>query len=152
VLLVAAAAPAATLHARAVDADAHLSVAEARAQAQAVVGAVNEARRAYGLHPLRRARRLCGSARAYALRMLRADFFGHQARLPIACRCRTRGEVLAWHSGLRPRARLVVRMWLASPPHRRLLLSPAFSSLGAGLARGGFIGRQATVWVGHPAG
>lgn len=131
---------------------ADLGRAEARAQAASVLHAVNAARRAHGLAPLRRGRRLGGSARAYALHMLRTGYFGHRARLRVACRCRFMGEVLAWHTGRRPRPRLVVRLWLASPPHRRLLLSSRFSSLGTGLARGRFLGRQATVWVGHLAG
>jgi uncharacterized protein YkwD len=150
-LFLVAALPAA-LQARAGDAEARLSAAAARMNARTVVQAVNEARRAHGLRPLRRAGRIGGSARGYALRMLRADFFGHLSPLRIACRCRVVGEVLAWHSGRRPRPRLAVRMWLASPGHRRLLLGPWFSRLGSGLARGEFMGRQATVWVGRLGG
>ena len=61
---------------------------------------------------------------------------------------RARGEALAMHRGWRPRARRTVRAWMQSPAHRAVLLG-GFRHAGAGLKRGRFRGRLATVWVLH---
>jgi uncharacterized protein YkwD len=53
------------------------------------------------------------------------------------------------HSGTRPRYTATVRAWLASPPHRAVVLSGAFTHAGAGIARGVFNGRNSTIWVLH---
>jgi uncharacterized protein YkwD len=44
------------------------------------------------------------------------------------------GENLAWRTG-RPSPRAVVSAWLASGPHRRILLQPAYRAIGIGIAR-----------------
>ena len=96
-----------------------------RAQSE-MVGAVNGARAAHGLRPLRPAKRLQRSARAYARWMLRANYFGHVDRIRTRARFNRLGETLAWHSDRRPRVRRTVRSWLRSPPHRALILSGGF--------------------------
>jgi hypothetical protein len=45
-----------------------------------------------------------------------------------------------------------VRSWMASPPHRALILHPGFRWLGAGPARGTLAGRRVTTWVLHLGG
>jgi uncharacterized protein YkwD len=58
------------------------------------------------------------------------------------------GELLAWGTGTQGGAQSTVRSWLASPPHRALLLPPAFTLLGVGVESGRFQGhRGATVWT-----
>jgi uncharacterized protein YkwD len=47
------------------------------------------------------------------------------------------GECLAWGSGTRRTPEGIVRMWMASPPHRRLVLSRRAREAGFGLADGG---------------
>jgi uncharacterized protein YkwD len=118
--------------------------AEARA-----IDSLNQIRTARGLRPLRPSRSLMRSANAYARYMLVHDFFGHQARIPVSSRFRTAGETIAWHSGWHPGPRRTLRQWMASPPHRAVLLSTAFSQVGMGMERGRLGGRPTTMWVAH---
>jgi uncharacterized protein YkwD len=46
------------------------------------------------------------------------------------------GEVLAWCSAECATPRGIVSAWLASPPHRRVLLDPRFAEVGVGVAPG----------------
>jgi uncharacterized protein YkwD len=110
---------------------------------------INQIRRAHGLPKLRPSLRLFYSSHRYARRMIRRDFFGHQARIPVARRFRPAGETLAWHSGWRLRPRGTVGRWMSSPPHRAVLLSSRFTRLGVGRARGRYGRRIATMWVAH---
>jgi uncharacterized protein YkwD len=110
---------------------------------------INSIRRAHGLNRLHPSLRLFYSARRYARRMIRSDYFGHQARIPVSRRFRLAGETLAWHSGWRLSPRSTVRQWMGSPPHRAVLLSSSFTRLGVGRARGYYAGTRATMWVAH---
>ena len=118
------------------------------AEGRAIEG-LNEVRTAQGLAPLRASKALTQSANAYSRRMLVGEFFGHQARIPVASRFRTAGETLAWHTGWQPGAYRTLRQWMNSPPHRAVLLSPAFRLVGMGMERGRLGGRAATIWVAH---
>jgi uncharacterized protein YkwD len=110
---------------------------------------INQIRHAHGLARLRPSFALFYSARRYARRMIRSDYFGHQARIPVAGHFRTAGETLAWHSGWRLSPRGTVRQWMASPPHRAVLLSSSFTRIGVGRARGYYGSMRATMWVAH---
>jgi uncharacterized protein YkwD len=58
------------------------------------------------------------------------------------------GENLAWGRGGRGSARMILKAWLASPPHRSTMLANSFEDLGIGLYRGSFNGgSNAGVWV-----
>ena len=59
------------------------------------------------------------------------------------------GETLAWTSGSGMSAGTAVARWLASPPHRRILLSRTWREIGAtAIAASGLFGHPAaTVWV-----
>jgi uncharacterized protein YkwD len=118
------------------------------AEAKAI-GALNEIRAANGLAPLRTSRSLARSANAYSRHMLDNDFFGHQARIPVAAGFRTAGETLAWHSGHSAGAKRTVRAWMASPPHRSVLMSSAYSMVGMGMEMGHLGSRATTMWVAH---
>ena len=126
-------------------ADAGVSV-----EAQAIES-LNQIRASNGLAPLRTSNSLSQSADAYSRHMLVHDFFGHQARIRVASGFHTVGETLAWHSGFQPGARRTVRQWMASPPHRAVLLSSAFRLVGMGMERGRLDGRATTIWVAHVA-
>ena len=110
---------------------------------------INEIRRAHGLAKLRPSFSLFVSSKLYARRMMRSDYFGHQARIPVASRFRAAGETLAWHRGWRLSPRRTVRRWMASPPHRAVLLSSRYTRVGVGRARGRFGSARATMWVAH---
>jgi uncharacterized protein YkwD len=112
---------------------------------------LNKIRRANGVQRLRPSFSLFVSAKLYARRMMRSDYFGHQGRIPVAARFRSAGETLSWHSSWRLRPRRTVRRWMRSPGHRAVLLSSRFTRLGVGRARGNYGRSRATMWVAHVA-
>jgi uncharacterized protein YkwD len=129
-----------------------LPVAPAAASPSAevvMIKTINQIRHAHGLTRMHPSHSLSISAAQYARRMIRSDYFGHQARIPVAGRFRLAGEVLAWHSGWRLSPRSTVWQWMGSPSHRAILLSSRFTRLGVGRARGDFAGGRATMWVAH---
>jgi uncharacterized protein YkwD len=114
-----------------------------------MVSAINHIRHANGLSRLKPAYSLFVSAKLYSHRMMRSDYFGHLSRIPVASRWRTAGETLAWHSGWRLQPRGTVGQWMASAPHRALLLSSRFTRIGVGRTRGRYGRMRATMWVAH---
>jgi uncharacterized protein YkwD len=112
-----------------------------------MVAAVNAARARHGLRPYLASASLRRSATAQSLWMLRADRFSHRPRIHASRRYDSLGEAIAWHTGRSPRVAATVRAWLASPGHRRLVLSRHFRYLGAGMARGRFGRHRATTWT-----
>jgi uncharacterized protein YkwD len=46
------------------------------------------------------------------------------------------GENLAWGTRAKGTARQILRMWMASPSHRRVLLMPSFRDVGLGVEWG----------------
>jgi uncharacterized protein YkwD len=123
--------------------------AAAKSPGKKVASYVNKFRKAHGKRPLRRSGSLWRSSGRYARWMMRRNVFGHRASLAVSRRFRRRGETLALHSGWRVRWRKVVRQWMRSPAHRRLLLSSRFTWIGVGRARGRMGRRAATTWVAH---
>ncbi len=122
------------------------------AQAQAsptqdIVNRINAKRAAHGLAPLRISSSLSRSSKAYSSRMMRTGYFGHQARIQASRRFRRLGEVLEYRRGYRAAVRATLRDWLNSPQHRGVIMSASFKYIGAGLTRGHFHGRRATIWV-----
>ena len=121
---------------------------EARSPSNALIHKINVFRIAHHLRPLTGSGSLHRTASSYAHRMMRRDYFAHARRITASRRLfRTVGEALEMHGGGRVRASLAVANWKRSPPHRRLLLSPAFRWIGAGFASGTFRGHRATIWV-----
>jgi len=114
-----------------------------------MVHKINHIRHAYGLARLRPSFSLFVSAKLYSHRMMLSDYFGHLSRIPVASRWRTAGETLEWHSGWRLSPRRAVGRWMASAPHRAVLLSSRFARIGVGRTRGLYGGRRATMWVAH---
>ena len=116
---------------------------------------VNRERRAAGLAPLRRNRRIARAAGRHARDMVRRGYFAHQrgggpdlgARLSRAgWRGTAWGEAIAYGCGERGSPRATVRGWLASPSHRAILLGAGYRRAGVGLARSAPCGSGAT-WV-----
>jgi uncharacterized protein YkwD len=120
----------------------------APAAERTLVNAINEVRHRHGLHPLRVSGPLAHSAGRLAAALMDKDLLAHVGGVDLPGRFRARGEALAMHRGWRPRARRTVRAWMQSPAHRAVLLG-GFRHAGAGLKRGRFRGRLATVWVLH---
>jgi uncharacterized protein YkwD len=116
----------------------------------ALLRAINAARRAYGLAPLRIDRMLTDAARSHTLDMIRRDYFAHgdfaQRLTRFGAVGPTIGENLAWDAGPATPG-FLVDAWLASPDHRANLLRPGFRRIGIGLARASFLGHAATTVV-----
>ena len=66
------------------------------------------------------------------------DWYGRLRRHGV--RGGTLGENIAWGVGTDGTAAAIVRMWLASPPHRATLLHRGFRYVGVGVATGSFSG------------
>ena len=114
---------------------------------RSLVNAINFVRVTNGVKPLRVNRSLSRSSKRYSNRMMRTGYFGHASRIQASRRFRRLGEVLEWRRGHKPGVRATVRDWMRSPGHRAVILSPSFRYIGAGLSRGKFRGRRASIWV-----
>jgi uncharacterized protein YkwD len=116
----------------------------ARSSEAGVLAAVNAARAAHGLRPLRLDPTLRSAARSHSTDMLRRNYFAHGAfaarMAAFRVQGRQAGENLVWGAGPYGRAGAMISEWLASPEHRANLLSPVYSRIGIGLVRGTFQG------------
>jgi uncharacterized protein YkwD len=119
------------------------------APAGVAIAQLNEVRQANGLAPLRQSPALARSSTRYARQMVRADFFGHSARIAVSSEFGRAGETLALHNGWTPQAGRTIVSWMNSPGHRSVLLSSNYRWVGMGLARGRIGSRLVTVWVAH---
>jgi uncharacterized protein YkwD len=110
----------------------------------ALVRTINTERARRGLRILRPSRRLSRAADRHTADMLRRGRLDHASAngAPFAARLRavtswTRlGEVLAWTPHQASSARMVVRLWLNSAPHRDQILGRSYRRIGVGRRRG----------------
>lgn len=113
-------------------------------QEQSLLRAINRARARHGARPLRIGPALQRAAESHSQAMLRTGNFTHgnwyQRLRRHGARGRTLGETIAWGVGSDGTADAIVRMWLASPPHRATLLRRGFRYVGVGVATGTFGG------------
>src|SRR3954465_4692479 len=128
----------------------------------AVVVRVNALRRSHGLVPLRLSAALAAAADAHSREQAAGGYFAHASTdgSPFWRRIErfypakpfaywSTGENLLWSSRTLDAA-AAVRLWLASPEHRRNLLAPRWRELGlsaleAGAAPGAFGGRDVVI-------
>lgn len=129
---------------------------------RAVLAEVNALRRSHGLAPLRLSRQLSAAAQAHSTTMARRGFFRHESPDGSSFWKRVRryygasgygywsvGENLLWSSPNVDAGR-ALRMWLNSPPHRKVLLTAEWREIGLGAvhvgsAPGAFGGREVTI-------
>jgi uncharacterized protein YkwD len=123
--------------------------ARAADPAREAIDQLNQIRHARGLAALHRSGSLTHSAKRYATRMLRRHYFGHLAHIQVANGFTHAAETIAMHAGWSAAPLGTVRQWMASPPHRALLLSSRFHWVGMGLARGRMGSSAVTTWVAH---
>jgi uncharacterized protein YkwD len=110
---------------------------------------VNGQRVANGVRPVRLDGRLSAAARAHSADMVAHRYFGHSSRSGASFAARIAasgwmrhrrgwavGEDLAWGTGERATPAGLVAAWMASPPHRTVLLDPRFRAIGIGIAAG----------------
>ncbi len=107
-----------------------------------VVAGINDLRRRHGLAPLRMSRSLTQAADGHSHAMLARGFFEHESADGSAFWRRIQrhytsrgfrywavGENLAWQSpDMEPGE--AVKLWLNSPPHRRVLLTAKWREVG----------------------
>jgi uncharacterized protein YkwD len=113
----------------------------------AMVAKVNQVRKRHGLPPLRASRSLMRSSGRFSRHLMRVDVFGHRSRVSASGGFRRLGECLAIHGGRSAGVSFTVRAWLRSPGHRREVLNPHMSQVGAGMTRGRFHRHRAVIWV-----
>jgi uncharacterized protein YkwD len=141
------------------------AAASLRAAETAVVGRINRVRTEYGLQPLRVAIPLTRSARKHSLDMGLRDYLSHTTRGAGTsflrriqreegrARSSYYGETIGYLTTQADVADGIVRAWLASPPHRKILLDERFRRIGVGAWRGTFSGQPgATVFTANVAG
>jgi len=96
--------------------------------------AMNKVREKHDLKPVRMTGCLNKVAKKWARHLAKTGKFEHQDLYPILERCDLRrvGEILAKGS-VTPKQ--MIRMWLDSPGHRKLLLDPGFRKAGVAAKR-----------------
>jgi uncharacterized protein YkwD len=117
----------------------------------AIVREINRVRRAHGLHTVRVATGLTLVARHHSRVMLAHDTLSHSsfngssfmARLRVAGRHRRYGETLAWApDGSHVTARVLLRLWMHSAPHRAVLMDGTLRHVGVARVRGAMGAQQ----------
>lgn len=118
---------------------------QALASPSPMVDKVNAVRHAHGLPALRYSRSLSRSSARYARYLVRHRQFRHAARIRASNRFSALGEILARARGSGLDREQTIDDWLASPPHRAVLLSRSFRCVGAGRAGGRFA--ETVMWA-----
>ena len=103
-----------------------------------MIGLINGIRAQHGLGSVHHSSALSRAAGSHSRDMLRRDFFDHSSsdgtpffgRVRRYVNARMLGEVLAVIGRRHGGAATVVQMWMNSPPHRAVLLSPGFRRIG----------------------
>ena len=115
----------------------------------ALVCLINAERTSRGMRALHRDADLGQAARGHAGDMVRRTYFSHvtPGGADLGDRIRSAGygrpgdgwkagEALGWGTGSRATPAALVDEWLASPPHRHILLDPGYREIGVGIAAG----------------
>jgi uncharacterized protein YkwD len=139
----ARAAPASRPSALCADANLHPSAANAHAVAAATLCLVNRVRSVHGLGPVRANRALSRVAASQVASMVHEDYFADvspSGQTPLSLVAGTSyavhaaefavGENIAWATGSYTTPAHIVAEWMASPPHREVMLSAEFRDAG----------------------
>jgi len=121
----------------------HPTATNAAAIDAATLCLVNRVRRANGLHPLHANRALGHVAAGQVMSMLRRDYFADDrptgqtplslvavTRYPVHSHRFSVGENIAWGTGSFTTPAHIVAEWMASPPHRQIMLSAGYRDAG----------------------
>jgi len=121
----------------------HPGVANIASVDTATLCLVNQVRAAHGLHPLHANRELGHVAHRQVTSMVRRDYFadvGPSGQTPMSLVAVTRyrkhatevavGQNIAWGTGIYTTPEHIVAEWLASPPHREIMLSGEYRDAG----------------------
>jgi uncharacterized protein YkwD len=111
----------------------------------AIVREINRVRRAHHLRPVRLTAPLARVARRHSSLMLKHDALSHSSfdgssfstRLQRAGKRRQYGETLAWApTGAGVNAKVLLKLWLHSAPHRHVLMNGKLRRVGVGRVYG----------------
>ncbi|HWI73136.1 MAG TPA: CAP domain-containing protein [Baekduia sp.] len=111
----------------------------------AIVREINKVRRAHHLHTVKLTAPLAKVARRHSSLMLKHDALSHSSfdgssfstRLARAGKRRQYGETLAWApNGSHVTAKVLLRLWLKSGPHRQVLMNGKLRRVGVGRVYG----------------
>jgi uncharacterized protein YkwD len=117
---------------------------------QRVLQLINKQRTKRGLKPLKSDGGLITVARRHSRDMVRRNYFSHvskggstpSGRISRAGGRGAIGEDLAWGTGSYASPSAIVKLWMNSPPHRRVLLAKDLRYVGIGRATGRFQGNS----------
>jgi uncharacterized protein YkwD len=114
---------------------------------------LNRVRAGYHLSRVHEDRRMDRGAAGHSRDMARHGYFAHGSWpgrvMAAAGSARSIGEVLGWRVQSSPASEAagVVRQWLASPPHRQVLLDGGFGRIGIGRATSTLNGAAAALYT-----
>jgi len=117
--------------------------------AENLIVAVNAARHAQHLQPVRAEASLCRAAQAHAEDIARRGVLDHTGRDGRELGARLAAVGFRWHAAAENLALggevagEIVQLWLGSPPHRRNLLRSDLDQAGAGVS----LGATGAFWV-----
>jgi uncharacterized protein YkwD len=116
----------------------------------AIVREINRVRRTHHLRAVKLVAPLAKVARRHSSLMLKHDALTHSSfdgssfstRMAKAGKRKTYGETLAWApDGSRIHAKALLKLWLASAPHRHVLLNGKLHRVGVGRVHGSLAGQ-----------
>jgi uncharacterized protein YkwD len=117
---------------------------------------INAIRVANGLKPMGTTRPLRVAATRHSVDMVRRHYFAHVSPSGQTVTDRVRragydggrlGENIGWGSGSLATPAAIVQAWMNSPPHREIILTPAFRDLGVGIAQGAPVGGDGATYT-----
>ena len=131
-------------------ASARVAISTHTTSEQAVAKLINKQRARHGLRALKFDGGLITVARAHSRDMIKRNYFSHYSksgsapgdRIARAGGIGAIGEDLAWGTGSYGTPSAIVKLWLNSPPHRRVLFAKDLRYVGIGRATGRFLGNS----------
>jgi uncharacterized protein YkwD len=113
---------------------------------------LNGIRHEHGLSRLTGSRALRNAARSHSSDMLKRGYFEHNSpneafdvRIRRYLKSPLVGENIAWGTGSYGTAEGIVKLWMHSAPHRRIILMRSLHRVGLGIATGSFEGSHGAV-------
>jgi uncharacterized protein YkwD len=129
---------------------AHAATYRPSSEAKVIV-LINHIRAQHGLHPLTPSGTLQRAARFHSNDEMAHGYFAHDgtseswdARIERYTKRPLIAENICYGSGGWSKPAGIVSLWMASPPHRKVILTPGLRKIGVGIAIGTFAGQAGT--------
>jgi uncharacterized protein YkwD len=127
----------------------HSGAASTRETQAQVVVLFNQQRAAHGLKPLSIDAKLTEAAASHSANMLQKGYFAHNGpqgawdvRIGRFVKRQVIGEILSEGSGEYATPAGMVKAWMNSPEHRRIILTPDLRLVGLGVSTGAYAGQD----------